>query len=90
MILSADYRVRPLDHLQWVMEARKKARDGRLQRDTEDWRPLAYCRTRAGLETALSRLRCEGIHLDAGLLACLPYCFDDAHGDGCEVLEEAR
>jgi hypothetical protein len=72
IMLSDLYRVRPLDHLQWVLE-RKDGRGIRLQPVTEVWRPIAYCRTRVGLETALSRLRCEaGIHLDPSLIAHLP------------------
>jgi hypothetical protein len=77
IILAADWRVRPLDHLQWVLEVRKKARDGRLQRDGEVWRAYAYCRTKAGLETALSRLRCKGIALDPTPLAGLPDFFPE-------------
>jgi len=50
---------------------------GQLERDTEAWRPYAYCRTRVGLETALSRLRCEGIHLDPTLIAHLPDYFSE-------------
>jgi hypothetical protein len=42
------------------------------------WRPYAYCRTRVGLETALSRLRCEGIYLDPSLIAHLPDYFPEA------------
>jgi hypothetical protein len=73
------YRVRALDHLQWVMERRdKKGRDGRLEPIGEVWRPVAYCRTRIGLETALSRLRCEkSVHLDSSLIAHLPEFYPD-------------
>jgi hypothetical protein len=123
IVLSDDYRVRPLDHLQWILErkaetgagpsarssiqscsawcskertlrrrnvsnarettplllqvelaggpGRLKHQDRHLKHDgarSERWLPVAYCRPRAGLETALSRLRCQGIHLDAGEL----------------------
>jgi hypothetical protein len=77
-----ELRVRPLDHLQWVLERRKVRGGGRwghLKQDTarsEAWLPLAFCRTRAGLETALSRLRQDDIVFDAGLLAGLPDHFD--------------
>jgi hypothetical protein len=57
----------------------RKARPGDLKRFAGDWQPWAYCpaRTRAGLETALSRLRCERIYLDAGLLAGFPAYFPE-------------
>jgi hypothetical protein len=71
--LSDDFRVRPLDSLQWVLERRAKAHARRNKRVGERWLPYAYCRSRAGLETALSRLKCEeGIRLDAALIAHLP------------------
>ena len=73
--LAADWRVRPLDHLQWVLERRYDPRPGRLQPVREVWHPYAYCRTKAGLETALSRLRCKDIALDPALLAALPDFF---------------
>ena len=85
--LSDDYRVRPLDHLQWILERRVavgggrwKHRDCRLKHAgarSERWLPVAYCRTRIGLETALSRLRSEGVHLDETLLANLPERFPE-------------
>ena len=71
--LSGDYRVRPLDHLQWVLERRRS----RLKPDIERWDVLAYCRTRVGLETALSRLKSDGVALDASLLAGLPERFPE-------------
>ena len=80
--LSADYRVRQLDHLQWVLERRKISRESGLGRRGEDWKAFAYCRTRAGLETALSRLRTEGIVLDPGLIAHLPDFFPEPELDG--------
>ena len=43
LILSDDYRVRPLDHLQWVRERRLKARPGHLKPAGEVGGPLA-CR----------------------------------------------
>jgi hypothetical protein len=75
--LAADWRVRPLDHLQWVLERRYDPRPGRLQPVREVWHPYAYCRTKAGLETALSRLRCKGIALDPALLVALPDFFSE-------------
>jgi hypothetical protein len=82
--LSADWRIRPYDGLQWTLERRALQGAGRwkhqashLKHDVERWLPFAYCRTKTGLETALSRLRCEGIYLDAGLIAALPnHAFD--------------
>ena len=72
--LNGDWRVRPLDHLQWVLERRTVLGGGRWKGQArqlehakevrERWLPYAYCRTRAGLETTLSRLRSEGIVLD--------------------------
>jgi hypothetical protein len=82
--LSKEYRIRPLDHLQWVLE-RKDGTQKRLRANREGsevWRPVAYCRTKAGLETALSRLRCEGIHLDPSLIAHLPDYFPKPGGPG--------
>ena len=81
LILSDDYRVRPLDHLQWVLERRLKARASHLKRAGEAgerWLAIACCRTRIGLETALSRLRCDdGVHLDVALLVALPERFPE-------------
>jgi hypothetical protein len=83
--LSADYRIRPLDHLQWILERRSVTGGGRWKAHTSQlehagesagrWLPYAYCRTRIGLTTALSRLRCEGIHLDPMRIAHLPDYF---------------
>jgi hypothetical protein len=70
--LGPNWRVRPCDHLQWVLERRHEARPSRLERRGESWGAWAYCRTRAGLETALSRLRSEGIVLNPTPLAILP------------------
>lgn len=83
--LSNDYRVRPLDHLQWVLERRAKLGGGRwkdqesgLKQRGGEWKAYAYCHTRAGLETALSRLRCdEGVFLDPALIADLPDFFPE-------------
>jgi hypothetical protein len=74
VVLSRDYRIRPLDHLQWV---RKQTKEGRLEQAGGGWRPYAYRRTRIVLETALSRSRCEGVHPDPGLIAHLPECFTE-------------
>jgi hypothetical protein len=60
--LSDDYRVRELDDLQWVLERRSTAEPGRLKRRGGEWKAHAYCRSRAGLETALSRLRSAWLH----------------------------
>jgi hypothetical protein len=75
--LGPNHRIRPLDHLQWVLEARKKPQPGRLERAGGDWKAYAYCRTRAGLETALFRLRSEGIVLDPAPVADLPLLFPE-------------
>jgi hypothetical protein len=74
--LGNGWRVRPLDDLQWVLERRAKPERGRLKSDGERWLAWAYCRTRVGLETALPRLRAEGIVLDPARLAALPEFFD--------------
>jgi hypothetical protein len=83
--LSPDYRIRVLDELQWLLERRTvtgggrwKGQDRRLNDDgarNERWLPYAYCRTKIGLETALSRLRSEGVQLDARLITHLPNFF---------------
>src|SRR5262249_27965957 len=72
--LGSDWQVRPFDHLQWVLERREA---GPIKRDRARWKPRAYCRTRVGLETAVSRLRAEGAILDPAPLADLPAVFPD-------------
>ena len=72
IMLSADWRVRPLDHLQWVLERRSKAPTSQLERCGETWEVQAYCRTRDGLYCALSRFNPEA---DATQLAVLPERF---------------
>lgn len=91
--LSPDFRVRPLDHLQWVLERRKQARESGVGPRAGEWKAFAYCRTRAGLETALSRLRADdNVHLDASLISHLPTFFPEQGnplgvGDGdCSAL----
>ena len=73
--LAPDWRVRPLDELQWVLERRRPG----LYAGGERWDAQAFCRTRAGLETALSRLKCgwkgTQITLDPALIAHLPDYF---------------
>jgi hypothetical protein len=78
IIWPEGYRVRPLDQLQWILERRdQKGRGGRLEPVAEVWRPYAYCRTRTGLETALSRLRASsGVRLDPQLIAHLPEFYE--------------
>jgi hypothetical protein len=82
VMLGPDHRIRPLDHLQWVLEVRAVPGGGRWKGQArqlehagearERWLPYAYCRTKAGLETALSRLKV----LDPAPLADLPDHFD--------------
>ena len=73
IMLSADWRVRPLDHLQLVLERRSKAPTSQLERCGEAWKAQAYlCRTRDGLYCALSRFNSEA---DATQLAVLPERF---------------
>jgi hypothetical protein len=84
IVLSEEWRVRPLDHLQWVLERR---RPNQLRAGGERWDAQAYCRTRAGLETALSRLKAENVVLDASLLASLPDYFD---GTPAKITKAAR
>jgi hypothetical protein len=75
--LGENYRVRDLDALQWVFEIRSQPRqdslDSRPERVGERWLPFAYCRSRLGLETALSRL---GVSVDKPKLAHLPEWFE--------------
>jgi hypothetical protein len=73
IMLGPDWRVRPLDDLQWVLERRDVSR---LDPAGARWRPWAHCRTRTGLETALSRLRADGVVLDPASLAALPDHYD--------------
>lgn len=73
--LSNEWRVRPFDHLQWIVEYRVKPRGGGLQRDGARWLPHAYCRTKDGLRCALSR---EGVpSLDLSKLDILPDRFPE-------------
>ena len=93
--LSPDYRVRPYDALQWVLERRAVTGGGRWKHQASRlndageagarWVPIAYCRTRIGLETALSRLRCDGVHLDASALASVPERFPEP---SCSAAEQ--
>jgi hypothetical protein len=77
--LSAEWRVRPYDALQWVVERRdQKARRSQNKLATERWRILAYCRTRVGLETALSRFNAG---VDTAPLAGLPERFPEQVGE---------
>ena len=71
--LSAEWRIRPYDALQWVVERRRKPFTGGPERFT----PTAYARTRAGLQNACSRLCALGYHLDTAPLAALPADYDD-------------
>lgn len=47
--LSDDYRIRPYDEVQWVLEYRRP--HSRTKAGAERWNILAYCRTKVGLET---------------------------------------
>jgi hypothetical protein len=53
--LCEGWRLRSLDHLQWVVERRAEARRSRLGRVGERWLTQGYCRTKVGVETVLSR-----------------------------------
>jgi hypothetical protein len=75
--LSPSWRVRPLEHLQWAVERRQIAKAGRLEQHTARWVPWAYCRSKAGLETAVSRLRSEGIELDPTPISDFPSFFPE-------------
>lgn len=70
--LAEDWRVRPLDDLQWILEHRRSG----LKGGTARWDARAYCTTRAGLETAVSALKADGVVLDPAPLAQLPETFD--------------
>jgi hypothetical protein len=72
--LADDWRVRPIDALQWVIEHRdQKGRRSRLELAGERWRAMAYCRTRDGLYCALSRFNAG---VDVAPLAVLPERFE--------------
>jgi hypothetical protein len=71
VMLAPDWRVRPLDQLQWVLEQQDR-RPRQLKLVTERWRPRAYCRTRDGLHCALTRFA-PGI--DRSPLAGFPAMF---------------
>jgi len=86
IMLSADYRIRPLDHLQWVLEHRRS----QLKGGGERWDAYAYCRTRIGLETALSRLKCEGASLDRSLIAHLPDYFEPKDQSDGKINQTSR
>lgn len=75
--LSDEWRIRPLDELQWVIERRAKAKAGRLQPIGGRWQARAYCRTKAGLKTAVTSLKAEGFSLDTRLVDNLPVQFPE-------------
>ena len=60
-----------------MLEVRKKPRLDRLERRGGDWKAYAYCRSKAGLETALSRLKAEGVVFDPAPLAAFPLFFPE-------------
>jgi hypothetical protein len=70
--LCEGWRLRPLDHLQWVLERLGGAPEGVVEPVGERWRPQAYCRTKAGIQTALSR---AGLRASPAVLAGLPEYF---------------
>jgi hypothetical protein len=71
--LLEGWRLRTLDHLQWVVERRVTAQEGSVKHDRERWLPQAYCRTKLGIKTTLSRF---SLHTDPVVLAGLPEHFD--------------
>jgi hypothetical protein len=71
--LSHEWRIRPYDALQWVLERRLKPFAARPER----FQPRAYARTRAGLQNACNRLQTLGHCLDTAPLAALPATYDD-------------
>jgi hypothetical protein len=75
--------VRCSDGPQWVLEHRVSSRQ---ERDGARWLPRAYCRTRPGLVTALSRLAAA----DPGLVAQLSERFDGSVSAPCRSLMEQR
>jgi hypothetical protein len=79
IMLCAGWRLRPLDHLQWVVERLDGPREAGAGLAGERWRPQAYCRTRLGIQTALSR---AGLRADPVLLAGLPEYFDPGNPFG--------
>ena len=79
VMFALDWRVRPLDQLQWVLEQQDRRprplEDGRpspLELVGERWRPRAYCRTLDGLHHALTKFA-PGI--DRSPLAGFPAMF---------------
>jgi hypothetical protein len=82
--IDPDWRIVPCsDGLQWVLEHRVASRQ---EPDGARWLPRAYCRTRPGLESALSRLAAA----DPGLVAQLSERFDGSTSAPCRPLMEQR
>jgi hypothetical protein len=79
IMLCAGWRLRVLDHLQWVVERLDEPRDSQSGRYTEHWRPQGYCRTKIGIQTVLSR---SGLRTAPVLLAGLPEYFDPGNPFG--------
>jgi len=71
IVQTAEWRVRPLDHLQWVLERRRS----RLKGGGACWDAVAYCRTRDGLLFAVNRYKAD---IDPGELAHLPRFFEES------------
>jgi hypothetical protein len=70
--LCGGWRLRPLDHLQWVVERLDGAPEGSSGLAGARWRAQGYCRTRVGVETVLSR---SGLRACPAVLAGLPDYF---------------
>jgi hypothetical protein len=71
--LCEGWRLRTLDHLQWVVERRVTVQEDNVKRDRERWLPQAYCRTKLGIKSTLS---CFSLRADPVVLAGLPEHFD--------------
>jgi hypothetical protein len=70
--LCEGWRLRPFDHLQWVVERLAEPRCSRLERVGERWLIQGYCRTKVGVETVLSR---SGLRACPSALAGVPEYF---------------
>ena len=70
--LCEGWRLRPLNHLQWVVE-RQDGQDRHSKLAGERWRIQGFCRTKIGIQTVLSR---SGLRADTGVLDGLPEYYE--------------
>jgi hypothetical protein len=80
--LGPDHRIRPLDHLQWVLERRSVLGGGRwkgqarqLEHAGERWLPYAYCPHQGGTRNGSISLTQRGHRARSGAPGRRPAVF---------------